>query len=127
MITEIVLIFIAIMIALGVGAMIPTILELRRTARQATEFIASTETTLVATLAEMDATLKRVRSITDKVDNITGDINEVSSSITHVAQDIRLISHSLEKTTRRTSRTMTGLRVGLSTALAVIQQNLKAR
>ena len=127
MTNEIALIIICILAALGVGFIIPVIIELRRTLARTTSFIEKSEEQLNSTLAEVDLMLKSVRKITDNINSVTEDVTDVSTAVTNVARDFRDISKSLKKASHRTAGSLSALKIGLNAAAGVFLSNVKSR
>ncbi len=107
-----------------VGFFIYVLLELRKSARALTEFLKSTEDSLKPTLEELQHTLRSLRKVTDDVNEVTEDIKLVSGSARDIGQNLKKISELLNEVSSETIIKVSGLRVGIRTALEVLLKNL---
>ncbi|MFC1549337.1 DUF948 domain-containing protein [Nitrospirota bacterium] len=118
-------IVISILLALGLGFLIPVLIELKRTIAKANEFMEVTEKDLSSSLREIEDTLKSIRGITDKVNEVTGDVTSFSDGLRGAAHDIKETTRHIEKLTLRLSRHFSGVKAAISAVLGVIINNLK--
>lgn len=121
---EIILLVMAVVLAVGVGFLISTLIELRRAAARAGRFLSNTDESLNSALREVEETTRSVRRIADDINTVTGSARELSSSISHAAEDVKAIMDNLHRLTSRTSGKYLGLRAGLKAALEVLINNL---
>lgn len=110
----------------GVGVFIVVMLELKAATQTLREFIKTTETTLKPTLEELQLSLKSMRNVTDNVTSVTEDVKALSGSVRKVGENVQNISEIIEDVTYSTAGKVSGLRVGVRTALEVLIQNLLA-
>lgn len=107
-----------------VGFFIYVLLELRKSARALTEFIETTENSLKPTLEELQLTLRSVRKVSDDLNEVTEDIRRVSGSARDIGRNIEKISEVINEVGSETIIKVSGLRVGIRTALEVLLKNL---
>lgn len=124
---EAALIIIAVVFALLAGFLIPVLLELRKAARELSEFLDTTGDSLKNTLRETDETLKSIRQVTDDVNAVTEDARELSSSLADAARNVRAVGELLDTTTLRARASAAGIKAGALAALGVLIKNLFKR
>jgi len=106
-----------------VGFFIYVLLELRKSARALTDFLKTTEESLKPALDELQQTLKSMRRVTDDVNTVTEDIRLISGSARDIGQNFRRISMLINEVSSDAIIKVSGLRVGLRTALEVLIKN----
>lgn len=99
------------------------LLELRKSARALTDFLRTTEDSLKPALEELQQTLKSMRKVTDDVNSVTEDIRLVSGSARDIGQNLKKISVLLNEVSSDAIIKVSGLRVGIRTALEVLIKN----
>lgn len=99
------------------------LLELRKSARALTDFLRTTEDSLKPALEELQQTLKSTRKVTDDVNSVTEDIRLVSGSARDIGQNLKKISVLLNEVSSDATIKVSGLRVGIRTALEVLIKN----
>ncbi|MEJ2183216.1 MAG: DUF948 domain-containing protein [Nitrospirota bacterium] len=125
--TETILVIIAVLVALGVGFLIATLFELKRTVSQTAQFLRNTETSVNAAFKEMEETLKSIRAITDDIGAVSGDLKRFSSSLTLVARNLRELGEMMGDLSTEASLRVAGIKVGVRTALDVLVRNILRR
>jgi len=110
-----------------VGFLIYVLLETRKSAKALTEFLKTTEDSLRPTLEELQQTLRSLRRVTDDVNEVTEDIKTLSGSARDIGQNLKKISGLLNEVSSETIIKVSGLRVGIRTALEVLLKNLFLR
>ena len=124
MIMEIAVSILCLVLALAVALLIPTILELRRTAKQTTEFLKNTEGAINSAMAETEATMKSVREISDNVNGLTSGVRDVTDSVVGVAADIRRTGRYIENMTLMTAGSISGIRAAVLAVVQILIDNL---
>ena len=99
------------------------LLELRKSARALTDFLRTTEGSLKPTLEELQHTLKSMRQVTDDINSVTADIRLISGSARDIGQNLKKISMLLNEAGSDAIIKVSGLRVGIRTALEVLIKN----
>lgn len=117
-------ILISIAFLAAVGFLIYVLLELRKSARAITEFLKTTEDSMKPALEELQQTLKSLRRVADDVTEVTEDIKMVSGSARDIGQNLKKISGLLNEVSSEAIIKVSGLRVGIRTALGVLLKNL---
>ncbi|MBI4689751.1 MAG: DUF948 domain-containing protein [Nitrospirae bacterium] len=107
-----------------VSFLIYVLLELRKSARAMTEFLKVTEDSLKPTLEELQQTLKSLKKVCDDVGEVTEDIKTVSVSVRDVGQNLKKVSELLNDVGSEAVIKVSGLRVGIRTAIEVLIKNL---
>jgi uncharacterized protein YoxC len=115
---------ISIAFLVAVGFLIYVLLELRRSANALTEFLKTTENTLKPTMEELQQTLKSIRKVTDDINEITEDAKQITGSTREIGQNLKRVSGLLEEVSSEAIIKVSGLRVGIRTALEVLIKNL---
>lgn len=110
-----------------VGFLIPVLLELRKSAKSFTNFLKTTEDSLKPTLEELQQTLKSLRKVTDDVNAVTEDVKTLSGAIGDVGRNLKGLSELLSEVSSEAVIKVSGLRVGIRTALEVLLKNLLKR
>lgn len=114
----------AIAFLVVVGFFIYVLLELRKSAKALTEFLKTTEESLKPTMEELQLTLRSLRKVTDDVNEITGDIRTISGSTRDIGQNLKKVSELINEVSSETIIKVSGLRVGIRTALEVLLKNV---
>ncbi len=107
-----------------VGFTIPLLIELRKTAQSIREFLKKTDESIKPTLEELQQTLKSLRSVSDELNDVTGDVKTFSGAVRDIGKNIRHVSNLIDDVTSSTIIRVSGLRVGVRTALGVLLNNL---
>lgn len=123
---EIAVSILCLVLALAVALLIPTILELRRTAKQTTEFLRNTEGSINSAMAETQMTMRSVRSISDNINAATEGARDVTDSVHGLATDIRRTGRYLENMTLMTAGSISGMKAAVLAVVQVIIDNLLA-
>jgi len=114
-----------VLAALGLGFLIPVLIELKRTIRRANEFIQVTEKDITTSLREVEDTLRSIRGITDKINEVTSDVTSISGGLSSAAHDLRVTTRHMEKLVNRLSRHFSGIKAAMSAAVGVLINNLR--
>ncbi|OIO31276.1 MAG: hypothetical protein AUJ60_01775 [Nitrospirae bacterium CG1_02_44_142] len=104
--------------------LIYVLLELRKSARALTDFLRRTEDSLKPALDELRQTLKSMRKVSDDVNSVTEDIRLISGSARDIGQNFGKVSAFLNEVSSDAVIKVSGLRVGIRTALEVLIKNL---
>lgn len=99
------------------------LLELRKSSRALTDFLKNTEESLKPALEELRLTLISLRKVTDDVNSVTGDVRAISGSARDIGQNIKKVSMVLNEVSSDAIIKVSGLRVGIRTALEVLIKN----
>jgi uncharacterized protein YoxC len=115
---------ISIAFLVAVGFLIFVLLELRRSASALTEFLKTTENTIKPTMEELQQTLKSIRKVTDDINEITEDTKQITGITREIGQNLKRVSGLFEEISSEAVIKVSGLRVGIRTALEVLLKNL---
>jgi ABC-type transporter Mla subunit MlaD len=113
--------------AIAVGALVPTILELRRTSAQTTKFIGEMEQQLGATLKEAEETLRSIRAVTDDVGAVTGSARRLTESVSDTVLHVQHAAQGIDRTLLRAGSEVSALRAGIMAGLGALITNLLTR
>lgn len=75
-------------------------------------------------LEEFQQTMKSMRQITDDVNSLTSDVRIASGSVRDLIHNIRKISESMRDISGAAAIKVSGVRVGVRTAMEVLLKNL---
>jgi ABC-type transporter Mla subunit MlaD len=114
----------AVVLAVGMGFLISTLIELRRVTGQAGRFLSRTDDSLDGALNEIGETARSVRRVADDINSLTGSAREFSSAVADSAEDVSKMLNNLRHLTSRTSGRYLGLKAGIKAALEVLINNL---
>jgi uncharacterized protein YoxC len=114
---------VAIAFLIVVGFFVYVLLELRKSARALTDFLRITEDSLKPALEELQQTLKSMRKVTDDVNAVTEDVRLISGSAKDIGQNFKKISVLLNEVSSDAIIKVSGLRVGIRTALGALIKN----
>lgn len=106
------------------GFFIYLLLELRRSTQAITQLLKTTEESLKPTLEELQLTLKSMRKVTDDINAVTDDIRLISGSTREIGQNFKKASEFFSGVSSEAAIKVSGLRVGIRTALEVLIKNL---
>jgi len=120
---QIVLILIGISVVVTAGFIISLIIELKKTIRNASEILKTTEMTLKPVLEELQLTLRSLRSVSDDINDVTTDIKTLSASVKDVGLNIRSVSNLIENVASSTAVKASGLKAGIKTGLMFLLSN----
>lgn len=118
--TDIILIIIAVIIAVAVGFIISTLIELKRTAARATIFLESTGESLNSALNEISETTKGIRGIIEDISTVTHEAKSLTSSLDDFATSLKGVGEHLEGATGK----LAAIKVGIMTAVDAFMKNL---
>jgi uncharacterized protein YoxC len=115
---------ITLAVVITAGFLISLIIELRKTVRNISDLLKTTEESLKPTLEELQLTLKSLRNISDDINEVTTDIKTFSGSVKDVGMNVRHVSNLVEGLTSSTFIKVTGLKAGIKAGLMVLLSNL---
>lgn len=104
-----------------VCALIPALVQLRRTARQAEEFLGSVELELRPALSELQEVMRNLNRVSAQVSSGAEKMDGTLEAIAETGQTVReanqLVQHVVLPKLTTGAAFMTGLRVGLTTLI----------
>jgi uncharacterized protein YoxC len=122
--TETIIIALSIILALAVGFLIHTLIEVRKAAAELREFLNTTSESLDATLKEADTTLKSARAITDSVNEMAYEARNISHRLSDTAKGIGSVAHAVGGATTRTKLSTVALGAGIKAAFDVLSKRI---
>jgi methyl-accepting chemotaxis protein len=122
--TDLILIVIAALLGVIVAVLIPTLLELRRSALRTQRFLDETAAPLRASLTELGETLRSVSTMAGHLSGVAEDLRTFSSALSRTAVDMGRAAASVESLTRRARASVSAFRVGLNVAWDVLLRSL---
>jgi len=124
---ETIVIAISLILALGVGFLIHTLIEMRKAAEEMRAFLKKTGESIDETLEETKATLRSVRSITDTVNGVADDVRKLSHRVSDTAKGIKSVAAALGDASSKTRLSTIALGVGIKAAFDVFSRKIAAR
>lgn len=112
---------------LVMGVFILVLFELRKSAKALTEFINTTKKSLEPTLEELQLALKSLRRVTDDVSEVTENVRSLSDAAGDIGRNLKKVSDLVADLSSDTLIKVSGLRVGIRTALEVLLKNIIAK
>ncbi len=106
------------------AVIIRVLMELKADLAVIKESAQRTEESLVPLLDELQLTVKSLRTVTDNVGGVTEDVRVFSSSVREIGENVRQVSQLAEDFGRASALSITGLKVGVTTALGVLMKNM---
>lgn len=106
---------------------ISVLIELRKSAKALTEFLKTTENSIGPALDELQDTLKSLRKVTDDINEVTENVRTVSGAASDIGRNFKKISDLLSEVSSDTLIKVSGLRVGIRTALEFLLKNIIAK
>jgi len=107
-----------------VAYLIPVILQIKRTAKAAEDFLLTTQ-------ASLNPLLKRLQDTVEKTNQVADNLNESISNIQHLTKAVGETGAIIDNVNRLIGQTftlisgaMSGFGVGIKTALSVLAQGL---
>jgi uncharacterized protein YoxC len=124
---EILLAVIIVILVVAVGFLISSLIELRRSAKETIRFLKRNEEAFNAVLTELREVMKAAREITENISGFTEDARVFSSSIADVGRNLKSASELVGDLSTKAAGSVSGIRVGVRTALEVLIKNLLKR
>lgn len=121
---EILLAVIIFILAIAVGFLISFLIELKRSAHETMRVIRSNEESLSTALTELKEVMKSIREIAENISGVTEDARAFTRAISDVGQNLKGASELLEDLTTKAAGSVSGIKVGVRTALEVLIKNL---
>jgi len=106
------------------GFLIALLIELKKTTQSLREFLKTTGESTKTTMEEMQQTLKSLRGISENIKGMTDDVKSFSVVVRETGQSLKLLSDMVNDISTSVVKEVSGLRVGLRTALEVFWNNL---
>ena len=114
------LIILAVSIAVGIGFLVPVLLELRRSARRLTSVLAIAEQSLNPLLHDLSAAVKNLDRVTSDIGAVTDDVRVVSGSLRRVGRNVK----ELRNLVSVAGLALAALPVGIGAGLAHLARKL---
>lgn len=102
-------------------------IELRKASVALREFLKRTEDKMQPVLEQTELTLASLRKVSEDVKGVTGNVRYVSDSVSEFAVNIRTANALIGELQQALTSRASGLRAGLSTALAVFMGQSRGR
>lgn len=124
---DILLAVIIVILAVAVGFLISFLIELKRSANETIRFLKGNEEAFKSVMEELRDAMKAVREITENVSGVTEDARAFTSSIADVGRNLKSASELVGDLSTKAAGSVSGIRVGVRTALEVLIKNLLKR
>lgn len=125
--TDPVTIALSVILALGVGFLIHTLIEMRKAAREMREFLKQTGESIDSTMEETKQTLRSVRTITDNINGMADDVRKLSNRVTDTAKGVSGVAHALGDASARTKLSTIAMGAGVKAAFDVLSKRLASQ
>ena len=116
------LIILTVAVAIGIGFLIPVLIELRRSARKLTSVLAITERSLDPLLRDLDATVQKLDRVAGDIGSVADDVRGFSGSIRRVGRNVEGLSGLVS--VGRLGAGIPALRIGIGVGLTYLARNL---
>jgi uncharacterized protein YoxC len=121
---ETIIIALSIILALAVGFLIHTLIEVRKAATELREFLSTKGESLDATLKEADTTFKSARAITDSINEMAYDAKNISHRLSDTAKSIGSVAHAVGGASTKTKLSTIALGAGIKAAFDVLSSRM---
>lgn len=118
------LVILTVAVAVGIGFLVPVLLELRRSAKRLTSVLTITEQALVPLLHDLNATLQKLDLVTSDVGSVTDDVRVLSSSIRRVGTRVGELNGPVSVASLGVYAGRAALKVGIPAGLTYLARNL---
>ncbi|TAL21983.1 MAG: DUF948 domain-containing protein [Nitrospirae bacterium] len=106
------------------GFFIYTLIEVRKSAAALTELIKDMDGSLKPAIEELRDSMKSLKVLADDINAITEDVRLVSGSARDIGQNLKRVSELVNEVSSESLIKVSGLRVGIRTALEVLLKNI---
>lgn len=107
-----------------VAFLIPTILQIKRTAKVAEDFLKNTHSTLNPLLIQLKETVEMTNQVAEKLDESISSVRNLTNAVGETGIIIDEINILLKQTSRFISGTISSFGAGIKTALSVLTQGI---
>lgn len=118
------LVILAVAVAVGIGFLVPVLVELRRSARRLTSVLTIAEQSLNPLLRDLDATVQKLDRVTSNIGAVTDDVRVFSGSIRRVGRSVEELSSLASVAGLGFGSALPALTVGVKTGLTYLTKNL---
>ena len=118
------LVILAVAVAVGIGFLLPVLVELRRSASRLTSVLTIAEQSLNPLLRDLDATVKKLDRVTSDIGAVTDDVRVFSGSIRRVGRSVGALSSLASVAGLGFGSALPALTVGVKTGLTYLTKNL---
>ncbi len=105
--------------------LIPTAIQVRKTAKEAEKFMSDTNTSLKPVLKELHETLEGFNNISKGIDNAVNDIGSFTKAVRDVGDTASDINRIIKGTGADVAIKAAGIGIGVRTALNVFLKGLR--
>ncbi|MGD2080289.1 MAG: DUF948 domain-containing protein [Nitrospirota bacterium] len=117
----------SLILALGVGFLIHTLVEMRKAAQEMREFLKHTSDSFDSTMDETKETLRSVRNVTDTINDMSSDVRKLSSRVSDTAKNVRGVAHYLGEASGKTKISTIAMGAGVKAAFDVLSNRLTSK
>ena len=118
------LIILTVAVAIGIGFLVPVLVELRRSARRLTSVLTIAEQSLNPLLRDLDATVQKLDRVTSNIGAVTDDVRVFSGSIRRLGRSVGELSSLASGAGFGFGAVLPALTVGVKTGLTYLTKNL---
>lgn len=120
-------IILAVAVTVGVGFLIPVLLELRRSARRLTSVLALAERSFDPLLRDLDAAVQNLDRVTTEIGAVTDDVRVFSTSMRQVGSSVGVVSGLLSLAGLSLGARPAAWQAGIAAGLRYLRRNLFTR
>lgn len=117
----------SLILALGVGFLIHTLIEMRKAAEEMREFLKHTSDSFDSTMEETKETLRSVRAITDSINEMSTDVRKLSTRVVDTAKSVSGVAHYLGEASGRTKISTIAMGAGIKAAFDVLSRRFTSK
>jgi len=107
-----------------VAFLIPVILQIKRTAKAAEDFLRTTQESLNPLLRKLQENVEKANQVADKLDELISNVLPLTKAVGDTGAIVDDINTLMRQINTFISGTMSGLGVGIKTALSVLAQGI---
>jgi uncharacterized protein YoxC len=118
------LIVLAVAVAVGIGFLVPLLVELRRSAKRLTSVLTISEESLPSLLRDMRITLHHMDRVAGDMEEVTGDVRGVTRSVRQVGTSLALVSGAVSVLGLGFGARAAGMKAGLGAGALYLAKHL---
>ncbi len=118
------LIILTVAVAVGIGFLVPVLIELRRSAKKLTTVLTIAEQSLDPLLRDLDATVQKLDRVTNDIGAVTDDVRAFSASMRRVGRNVGELSGLVSVASFGFGTVLPALKVGIGAGLTFLVRNL---
>lgn len=117
-------IILTVAVVVGIGFLVPVLIELRRSATRLTSVLTIAEQSLGPLLRDIHATVQQLDRVTSDIGAVTDDVRVFSGSFRRAGRSVGELSGLLSVASFRSGAGLAALQVGIGTGLTYLARNV---